>query len=93
MGVTVQVRNLDAAVQDQLARAAAQEGLSLSAFLRRELTNLAEGIALMERARRLGITNPQTIQGKLGGPFPELKNISTQQIVDIIREGREERDQ
>lgn len=93
MGVTVQVRNLDAAVQDQLARAAAQEGLSLSAFLRRELTNLAEGIALMERARRLGITNPQSIQSKLGGPFPELKNISTQQIVDIIREGREERDQ
>ena len=38
MGVTVQVRNLDASVQERLNKAAAQEGLSLSAFLRRELT-------------------------------------------------------
>lgn len=91
MGVTVQVRNLDAGVQEQLAKAAAQEGLSLSAFLRRELTNMADYLALMERARRLGITNPQSIRNKLGGPFPELQKIDIRDIVRMTREDRDSR--
>src|SRR5690606_11021193 len=57
MGVTVQIRNLDAAVQEKLVSAAAQEGLSLSAFLRRELTTLAKSLEVRERARRLNSGN------------------------------------
>lgn len=81
----MQVRNLDAGVQEQLANAAAKEGLSLSAFLRRELTRIARSIEVRERADFL---NSGSIRNALGGPFPELKGISTQEIVDIIREHR-----
>lgn len=85
MGVTVQVRDLDAGVQEQLRKAAAKEGLSLSAYLRRELTRIARSLEVRARADRL---NSGSIRNTLGGPFPELKGIPTQQIVDIIREQR-----
>ncbi|MBN9152228.1 MAG: hypothetical protein J0H56_12540 [Micrococcales bacterium] len=86
MGVTVQVRDLDADVQERLRKAAAQEGLSLSAFLRRELTELARDLEVRERAGQ-----ETTLQAMLGGPLPGLDHISTLEIVDIIHEGRSER--
>ncbi|MBX3089836.1 MAG: hypothetical protein KF772_04545 [Cryobacterium sp.] len=86
MGVTVQVRNLDAAVQNRLQRSARQEGLSLSAFLRRELTTLARELEVQERAG-YGVT----LQSILGAPLRGLENVSTQDIVDAIHEGRAER--
>jgi plasmid stability protein len=55
MGVTVQVRNLDADVQERLREAAEKEGLSLSAFLRRELTRLAEQLTLAQRFEHAAI--------------------------------------
>jgi plasmid stability protein len=86
MGVTVQVRNLDAGVQEQLRKAAAKEGLSLSAFLRHQLTDLAHNLEVRERADRL---NAGTLRNKLGGPFPELQGIPIQEIVQMIREDRD----
>lgn len=83
MGVTVQVRDLDTAVQERLRKAAAKEGLSLSAFLRRELTELARDLKVRELAGQ-----ETSLQDILGGPIPGLENVSTQQIVDIIRENR-----
>ena len=85
MGVTVQVRDLDASVQDRLNKSAAQEGLSLSAFLRRELTSLARTLEVRERADRL---NAKPVRNALGGPLPGLEGVTTQEIVDIIREHR-----
>ena len=79
----MQVRNLDANVQSQLSRAAEREGLSLSAFLRRELTDLAHNLKVRELAG-----HETSLQEILGGPIPGLENISTQEIVDIIREDR-----
>lgn len=84
----MQVRNLDVDVQEQLAKAAAREGLSLSAFLRRELTELAKHIEVRERARRLNAGN---LRNKLGGPFPGLQGIDIQEIVRMTREDRDGR--
>lgn len=88
MGVTVQIRNLDVDVQERLVSAAAQEGLSLSAFLRRELTTLAKSLEVRERARRL---NSGNLRNKLGGPFPALQGIDIQEIVRMTREDRDSR--
>lgn len=49
MGTTVQIRNLSDEVTEKLKSRAAAAGLSLSEYLRRELTTLAEQIALDER--------------------------------------------
>jgi hypothetical protein len=76
MGVTVQVRDLDPVVSQKLRDAAAQQGLSLSEFLRRELSLLA---------RRL------EVRDKLGGPFPGLAGIDIQEIVRMTREDRDSR--
>lgn len=83
MGVTVQVRDLDAGVLERLRKCASKEGLSLSAFLRRELTELARDLEVRERAG-----HETTLQAMLGGPLPGLENVSAQEIVDIIHEGR-----
>ena len=83
MGVTVQVRDLDLAVQERLRKSAAMEGLSLSAFLRRELTELARDLEVQERAGY-----GTTLQAMLGGPLPGLENVSIQDIVDVIHEER-----
>jgi hypothetical protein len=76
MGVTVQVRDLDPIVSQKLRDAAAREGLSLSEFLRRELSLFV---------RRL------EVQDKLGGPFPGLAGIDIQEIVQMTREDRDSR--
>lgn len=49
MGTTVQIRNLSDDVTAKLKAKATAAGLSLSEYLRRELTELAEQIALDER--------------------------------------------
>lgn len=84
----MQVRNLDAGVQEQLRKAAAKEGLSLSAFLRKQLTELARNLEVRERADRL---NAGTLRNKLGGPFPALQGIDIQEIVRMTREDRDQR--
>ena len=81
----MQVRDLDAGVQERLRKSADKEGLSLSAFLRRELTELARDLEVRERADRL---DSGGLRSRLGGPLPGLEGISTQEIVDIIREQR-----
>ena len=81
----MQVRNLDVDVQERLRRSAQQQGLSLSAFLRRELTQLARNLEVRERADALNSRNA------LGGPFPGLEHIDIQEIVQIIREDRDSR--
>lgn len=84
----MQVRNLNAGVQEQLRKAAAKEGLSLSAFLRKQLTELARNLEVRERADRL---NAGTLRNKLGGPFPALQGIDIQEIVRMTREDRDQR--
>ena len=79
MGVTVQVRNLESDVQAVLGEAAKAKGLSLSEFLRQELTKVAEHIEVMKRFDRL------TQRTRRAG----FANISTQHIVDLIREDRD----
>lgn len=84
MGVTVQVRDLEPRVQEVLRSAAEKEGLSLSAYLRRELTRLADQVEVWERAEKLGARrNP------LGIDTSFFDGISTQEIVDMIREDRD----
>lgn len=88
MGVTVQVRDLDAGVQERLRKSATREGLSLSAFLRRELTTLAKSLEVRERADRL---NQRPTRNALGGPILKLDGVSTQEIVALTREDRDSR--
>jgi uncharacterized protein (DUF1778 family) len=80
MGVTVQVRNLESDVQAVLVEAAKAKGLSLSEFLRQELTSLAELIEVRKRFEQL--TKPRE--------RAPLAHVSSQEIVDIIREARGE---
>ena len=83
MGVTVQVRDLDADVQQALRDAAAREGMSLSAFLRRELTRLAEHLEVKGRAEALQARN------RLGVSSDFFSGISTEEIVAMVREDRD----
>jgi hypothetical protein len=55
MGSTVQIRNLGDDVTQKLKAKAAAAGLSLSEYLRRELTVLADQIALEERWNSIAI--------------------------------------
>ena len=83
--VTVQVRDLDPEVVEQLKKSARDAGLSLSAFLRQELTDLAQGLEVRSRADAMRTRNP------LGGPFPALMGIDLQEIVEMTREDRDNR--
>ena len=77
MGVTVQVRDLDADVQQKLSEGAAREGLSLSAFLRRELTRVAARVEAEGTRDRWGVS---------GGLLP---GVPLDEIVDMVREDRD----
>ncbi len=82
--MTVQVRDLDADVQSTLRAAAVRRGLSLSAFLRVELTDLADRIALEQRAAALGaLPNP------LGIDAGFFDGIDADEIVAMVREDRD----
>lgn len=82
----MQVRNLDADVQERLRRAAENEGISLSAFLRGKLTELARDLDVQER-----LHGANAAQRALGGPLHGLEHLSSDDIVRIIHEGRDER--
>lgn len=83
--MTVQVRDLDDDVQQKLREAAKREGMSLSAFLRRELTSLATRLAARERFDKLGERN------RLGMSAEFLRNVNIQDVVASIREDRDDR--
>ncbi|MEQ1735979.1 MAG: hypothetical protein ABL886_06210 [Rhodoglobus sp.] len=83
MGMTVQVRDLDDDVQQKLREAAEREGMSLSAFLRRELTRLATRLEAQERFDKLKVRN------RLGLSPDFFKGIDTRDIVEMIREDRD----
>jgi len=70
----MQIRELDDAVVERLRVAANDEGLSLSAFLRRELTVLAEDMQLRDR---------------LGDPVPALVGVELRDIMQPLREERD----
>ncbi|MEP6482593.1 MAG: hypothetical protein ABJA94_11360 [Rhodoglobus sp.] len=82
MGATVQVRDLDVSVQERLRAAAEQEGISLSAFLRRELTRLADGLEIRARAEALS-------RNRWGMSKDFFSGISTDEIVAMVREDRD----
>ena len=90
MGVTVQVRDLDADVQEKLRGAAAREGLSLSAFLRRELTRLAEQVDVRAKADALN-ASASGARNALGVDPAFWEGTSAQEIVARIREDRDSR--
>jgi hypothetical protein len=93
MGVTVQVRDLDPAVNERLKGAAAARGLSYSEYLRRELTRIAEKLRIDERWSEVKASQALrntllTTNADLRGP---LLDISTEEIVQGIREERDNR--
>ncbi len=83
----MQVRDLDSDVQQRLRDAAEREGLSLSAYLRRELTRLANQVTLQAQAEDIHVR----ARNRLGITHGAYGNISADQVVEWIREGREER--
>ena len=92
MGVTVQVRDLDPAVNERLKGAAAAKGLSYSEYLRRELTRIAEKLRIEERWRDLTAEHNERSQAQLeGAPVPPRLPVSTEEIVRGIREDRNSR--
>ncbi len=86
MGVTVQVRDLDEQVQLILRDTAAREGISLSAYLRRELTQMAHGLEMEARANAL--ENPENVN-RFGIPIG-FSGLTPDELVAVIREGRGE---
>lgn len=79
----MQVRDLDAGVQKKLSAAAAAEGLSLSAFLRRELTRLSEQLDVRQRIERDATRNALGMEIGLFG-------LTTDELVARIREDRDQ---
>jgi plasmid stability protein len=55
MATTVQIRNVSDEVTEKLKAKAAADGLSLSEYLRRELTTLADQITLEDRWNAIAI--------------------------------------
>lgn len=91
MGVTIQVRNLDPVVQESLKKLAKGEGLSLSEYLRRTLTRIAEGQRVKERWEAAVAQE----RASLLPPEPNLEgwvDVDDETIVRAVREGREERE-
>jgi plasmid stability protein len=76
MGKMVQIRNMPEAMHRRLKSKAAQEGLSLSAFLLRELSVIAERPTLAEMIERMR-------------KLPRVK--LSRSSAELVREGREER--
>jgi plasmid stability protein len=93
MGVTVQVRNLDPDVQETLKSMASAQGVSLSEFMRRTLTSIAErqrvkdrwaeAVAEYELKRQQLKRNPTRRV-----PRGALVDIDAQMIADMVREDR-----
>jgi Ribbon-helix-helix protein, copG family. len=88
-GVTVQVRNLDPDVRDTLKTMAAREGLSLSEFVRRALTDIAEQIQIKQRWERAVAADTLRLSVPERHPRKPL-HIDADEIVTLVHEGREE---
>lgn len=93
MGVTVQVRDLDPAVNDRLKGAAAAKGLSYSEYLRRELTRIAEKLRIEDRWTEVRAAHQLHADAQtMASVFerPRL-DIPVEEIVQGIREDRDRR--
>lgn len=92
MGVTVQVRDLDPAVNDRLKGAAAAKGLSYSEYLRRELTRIAEKLRIDERWNEVSSASRSTRERPSvpSEPWRPL-GMSTDEIVASLHEDRDNR--
>ena len=92
MGVTVQVRDLDPAVDARLKNAASAKGLSYSEYLRRELTRIAERLRIEERWAEVVAADAARVEAAAEGgtPFTGL-GMTSEEIVEIVRESRSER--
>lgn len=73
----MQVRDLDVDVQQKLREGAAREGLSLSAFLRRELTRVAARVEAEGTRDRWGI------------PAGFFGDLPAAEIAAMVREDRD----
>lgn len=93
MGVTVQVRDLDPAVNDRLKAAAAAKGLSYSEYLRRQLTRIAERLRIEERWAEVAVEHHALSerQGSNAAPRRRPLDITTEEIVHGIRDDRQSR--
>jgi hypothetical protein len=95
MGVTVQVRDLDPAVNDRLKGAAAAKGLSYSEYLRRELTRIAERLRIDERWREVS-AEARSRAELPSAPVEPVEpwhplGMTTEEIVASVREDRDSR--
>jgi antitoxin FitA len=81
MNKHIHIRDFDGASHSKLAERARKQGISLSEYLRVELAKLANRPTMAELGERL-----RQIRGV-------SLNISSEEIVKIIHDGREERDQ
>lgn len=86
----MQVRNLDPAVQETLKAQATAQGISLSEYLRRTLSDMAERIQIHERWDRAVAEDEARLALPEKTPREPI-HIDPEIIVQIIREGREER--
>lgn len=92
MGVTVQVRDLDPAVNDRLKGAAAAKGLSYSEYLRRELTRIAEKLRIDERWREVSAESRIRAEHRSPSATPwRPLGMTTEEIVASVREDRDGR--
>lgn len=92
MGVTVQVRDLDPAVNDRLKGAAAAKGLSYSEYLRRELTRIAEKLRIDERWREVSAESRVRAEHPSPPATPwQPLGMTTEEIVASVREDRDSR--
>ncbi len=93
MGVTVQVRDLDADVSERLKAEASAKGLSYSEYLRRELTRIAERLRIEQRWAELTAAREASLDEELSLPRPRFEPapIDSETIVRLLHEGREER--
>ena len=90
MGVTVQVRDLDPAVNDRLKAAAAAKGLSYSEYLRRQLTRIAERLRIEERWAEVTVEQRTLAERRGPGAVSDRRplDITTDEIVQGIRDDR-----
>ncbi|HEY8281882.1 MAG TPA: hypothetical protein VIG28_05320 [Leifsonia sp.] len=89
MGVTVQVRDLDPAVNERLKSAASAQGLSYSEYLRRELTRIAESLRIDDKWASLQARN-RVRRAAPQDPFEPVE-IDSETLVAWIREDRDRR--
>lgn len=96
MGGTIQVRNVDPDVRESLKKLARSEGLSLSEYLRRALTRIADRQRVQERWDAAVARHEDWVQALHRTPRPQrgdrpVEGMTTDAIARAIQEDREER--